>query len=173
MTTNENLMTSVRREDGSIRREDERRGNLKYNYLLGSDTVTIGKTIASINGCEMDAVNVIRKLINNTKLPIPTSVDDMWIYNCDFEDRYEMPVSFSAWSKVNLSKGDAYNKTEGERLAKERCLSKYHSSYNKKLKMFLKDVRYLCATVEHYLDKHDVKYEDVPSVDKIKGNSFN
>ena len=144
--------------------DDTRRSNLQYNIVKdvkskdGSSTYFVGRTTARLEDCSEDAYTIINKICDNM-----THACTMW-----FCDRYVMDDVFTAKSKLNVAQGDVYDMQHGKDLAQERVLEKYHRQLNKKLMTFLADARELVARTEHYLEKHDIDYSDVMSVETIK-----
>lgn len=155
-----------------------RRSALQFEHVdeanVNGKKTFIGKTFAHISGCCWDASNVINKLLQNSGFMdrcYPTEGDDGEFdggaYFC-----YPMDNEFSAHSKVNLAKGDTYDKEYGENLAKARCLDKYHKQFNKRMCAFLNDARAMIASVEHYMDKHNIDYSQVESIESMKETKF-
>lgn len=155
-----------------------RRSALRYEYIdeanVNGKKTFIGKTFARISGCCWDASNVINKLMKNSGFMdrCYLAEDDDGELNGDAYFFYPMTDEFSAHSKVNLAKGDTYDKEYGENLAKVRCLEKYHKQFNKRMCAFLKDARVMIASVERYMDKHNIDYSRVESIESMKETRF-
>ena len=75
-------------------------------------------------------------------------------------------------AKCNTNEGDVYDEREGKLEAYKKVMAKYHKNLDSNLRAFLADVRSLAAGVEHYLDKKNVDYSKVPSVEELKASRF-
>jgi hypothetical protein len=79
------------------------------------------RTVAAVlEDCELDAVDVISRKIGyiNEYLSSDLSVD-----------KYTLPKRFVGIAKCDPR--DTFNETEGKKIAKKRCLDKYHKRLNK------------------------------------------
>lgn len=123
----------------------------------------VGKTIATLEGCESNMDALIWKLvINNSK----------YLGYIGDEGKLTLKPQYRGIVKVNTNDGDVWDEEIGKLEAYKKAMGKYHKNVDANLREFLKDVRCLCAGIEHYMDKKGVDYESIPSVEEIKKSRF-
>jgi hypothetical protein len=122
-----------------------------------------GVVKAQLKGVQYNAVAAIEKLTENHSKYL--SVDD--IVPAFIKDEYR------GKARCNIALGDVYDEDTGCEIARKKCMAKYHKAFDNKIRDFLKDVRTLCAGIEHYCDKNNIDYSSVKSVKDIKDISFN
>ena len=81
-----------------------------------------GKVIAVLTDCKYDAVNKIDKICMDTD----------FYFMCD--EKFYMPNSFKATAQI--SGGDMYDEAIGKKIAREKLMNKYYTSFDKRMAMF-------------------------------------
>lgn len=139
------------------------KGGITYKHIPH-----VGKTIATLEGCGDNLENILWKLvINNSRF--------LGFVGCNDEEckkSMTMRNRYNGVAKVNTADGDVYSEEEGKSVAYEKVMKKYHKNLDSNLRVFLADVRNLAAGVEHYLDKKNVDYSNVPTVEDVKKSRF-
>ena len=139
------------------------KGGITYKHIPH-----VGKTIATLEGCGDNLDNILWKLvINNSRF--------LGFIGCNAEECKKSMIMrdrYNGVAKVNTADGDVYNEEEGKNVAYEKVMKKYHKNLDSNLRVFLADVRGLAAGVEHYLDKKNVDYSNVPTVEDVKKSRF-
>lgn len=82
------------------------------------------KTIAILEGCTLDAVHRIEKMLGDC------------MYGCS--PKYFMPYCFKA--STVCAPEDPYDIEEGKRIAKKKLMKKYYKSLDKRIKAFKNDL---------------------------------
>lgn len=122
-----------------------------------------GKTIATLEGCENNMEAVLWKLvINNSK----------YLGYAANTDSLPLKPQYRGIVRVNTNDGDTWDEEVGKYEAYRKAMGKYHKDMDRNLRTFLADVRSLCAGVEHYLDKRNVDYSNVPTIEGLKKSRF-
>ena len=139
------------------------KGGITYKHIPQD-----GKTIATLEGCGDNLENILWKLvINNSRF--------LGFIGCNAEECKKSMIMrdrYNGVAKVNTADGDVYSEEEGKNVAYEKVMKKYHKNLDSNLRVFLADVRGLAAGVEHYHDKKNVDYSNVPTVDDEKKSRF-
>ena len=139
------------------------KGGITYKHIPH-----VGKTIATLEGCGDNLENILWKLvINNSRF--------LGFIGCNAEECKKSMIirdRYNGVAKVNTAEGDIYSEEEGKNVAYEKVMKKYHKNLDSNLRVFLADVRNLAAGVEHYLDKKNVDYSNVPTVEDVKNIRF-
>lgn len=119
---------------------------------------------ATLNGTDYDAVRSINKILNS----VPTSVIDFYVKSSLDDGCCEMANSYVGKAKVNTDEGDTFDYEVGSKLARERCLDKYHKAFDSRITWALKDARSLVAWIEHYAEKKNIDTSGVASIEELK-----
>ena len=135
-----------------------RQDGLSFSYYPQAGVVK-----AKLNGVEWNVMTAIHKLCRNHSK----------FLSCCLDDELFMSGQFSGKSRANQKMGDTYNQTCSEKLARERCMAKYHKNFDSRMRLFLEDVRTLLGAVEHYCDVVGIDYSEVESVEEIRAKRFN
>ena len=138
---------------------NNKESGLSYQYIPN-----VGKTIVTLNGCAYNFANIARNITENNCKNLMLFVTD---------ESSLLKDTYRAHSKLNVKDGDVYNKEKGEQIAYEKVMAKYHKNLDSNLRAFLEEARNLEAGIEHYLDKRNIDYSSVPSIDMIKDKRFN
>ena len=140
---------------------ETRRSNLTYSVVKEVNTKKgphmVGKTIATLEDCSLDAYHIVAKITSNCTDPV-FSIDGVRLLNEDY----------MAKSKLNVAAGDTFDEEEGKRIARERVLDKYHDDLNEALCAYLQDAREIVARLENYMLKHDIDYSPALTESEIK-----
>lgn len=136
------------------------KGGITYRHIPQGN-----KVIATLDGVGPNVGNVIDKLVYNNSKYLDTKWGDI-CRNLSLNDTYR------ATAKANTKEGDVYDAKKGEEVSYAKVMVKYHSAMDKKLRMFLTDIRGLAAAVEHYMTRHGISYEEVETVEYIKKSRF-
>ena len=121
---------------------------------------SVGKTIVKLHNRDDNAYRVLAKIIahNSTSLGFyPT--DDFILSDC-----------FTGISKVNKDAGDVYDKEIGKKIAYKKAANKYYKQYTKIFLKALTEIRTVEAAIEHYMDKRNMSYSNIDTVEKIKAD---
>lgn len=148
--------------------EDTRRTNLQYSIIKDVTSKNgnhmVGKTIARLDNCGCDAMNIVAKQLANC-------THNTYRIN-HFGDVVYLADTYTAKSKLNVPSGDVYVEEEGKRIARERVLDKYHNDLNSALCDYLQDAREVVARLEHYMQKHNIDYTGVLTEAEIKSTKL-
>lgn len=125
----------------------------------------IGKTIATMEGCEYDAIRILAKLAINNSRYFSTAP----FYE---DDDTGMNSSYRGTVVCNTAEGDVYDEHEGRKEAYKKVMKKYHKDLDRKLRDALKDARELAAGIEHYMDKKSIDYSGVATTKELKAKKF-
>ena len=137
---------------------NENRSSIKYQQFP-----KVGKTIATLEGCEENLRDLAWKLtLNNSK----------FFGLCDFYLPLLNP-RYRAIVKVNEEDGDTWDATVGRAEAHAKVTRKYHKEMDYYLRLLLEDARNLVAGIEHYLEKRNIDYAKVDTIEAIKDKRFN
>lgn len=120
-----------------------------------------GKTIAVLSGTELNACNILNRIVNN--LPEDSSI----FMNIDYDDVI-LRNQYKGVCKVNEKDGDTFNSEYGKDLARAKCMQRYHRDLDPILRKYLTDARKLVAAFEHYMWKHNIDFENVKSVEDMR-----
>ena len=118
---------------------------------------------ATLENTDYDAERSICKILCN----VPTSVINFMV-KPRFSGCCEMANSYVGKAKVNTDEGDTFDYEVGSKLARERCLDKYHKAFDSRVVWALEDARSLVAWIEHYAEKKNIDTSGVVSVDELK-----
>lgn len=91
------------------------------------------KTMAILENTKYDAQYRIDKMLRGTGFCFVGS------------DKYLMPNKFVATTVCNNA--DVYDIEEGKKIAKQKLLDHYHTSVNKRVKMFKDEFKTLCSAL--------------------------
>ena len=119
---------------------------------------------ATLNDTAYDAENSLCKVMYS----VPTSVIDFQLKSHPFEGCSVMENSYVGKAKVNTDEGDTFDYEVGSKLARERCLDKYHKAFDSRITWALKDARSLVAWIEHYAEKKNIDTSGIASVEELK-----
>lgn len=123
-----------------------------------------GKVVrATLENTDYDAERSIRKILYS----VPTSVIDFQVKG-PFDGCTTMASSYVGKAKVNTDEGDTFDYEVGSKLARERCLDKYHKAFDSRITWALEDARSLVAWIEHYAEKKNIDTSGVASIDELK-----
>ena len=140
---------------------ETRRSNLTYSVIKEVNTKNgphmVGKTIATLEDCGLDAYHIVAKITSNCTDPV-FSIDGV----------RRLDEYYVAKSKLNVAASDTFNEEEGKRIARERVLDKYHADLNEALCAYLQDAREIVARLENYMLKHNIDYSSALTEDEIK-----
>lgn len=147
---------------------ETRRSNLTYSVIKEVNTKKgphlVGKTTAMLDGCRMDAFDIVDKIADNcTRRAFMAA----YSFEAGFDAHFLNPT-YKAKSKLNVAAGDTFDEEEGKRIARERVLDKYHEDLNSALCAYLQDARELVARLENYMLKHDIDYSSAMTEAEIK-----
>ena len=118
---------------------------------------------ATLNDTDYDAERSLRKIMYS----VPTSVIDFQVKS-PFDGCCEMANSYVGKAKVNTEEGDTFDYEVGSKLARERCLDKYHKAFDSRIAWALEDARSLVAWIEHYAEKKNIDTSGVSSIEELK-----
>ena len=141
---------------------NSQRPNSGVQYEVFNDKVIR----ASLNGTAIDAIQAVSRICNK----IPTSILEFNVRT--YGGIAFIKDSYSGKAKVNTTEGDTFDAEVGSKLARSRCLEKYHKAFDSRICMALEDARSMVAWLEHYCDKKQIDTSAIPTVDKIKEVSF-
>ena len=119
---------------------------------------------ATLNGTDYDAERSINKILNS----VPTSVINFYVKSPIDDGFCEMAHSYVGKAKVNTEEGDTFDYEVGSKLARERCLDKYHKAFDSRITWALEDARSLVAWIEHYAEKKNIDTSGIASVEELK-----
>ena len=122
---------------------------------------------ATLENTDYDAERSIRKILYS----VPTSVIEFQV-KPPFGGCTTMANSYVGKAKVNTDEGDTFDYEVGSKLARERCLDKYHKAFDSRIVWALEDARSLVAWIEHYAEKKNIDTSGVASVDELKEMYF-
>lgn len=141
-----NLMANVERDDG-----------LKFATYPEAGVVK-----AKLIGVEENVLVAIAKILGNHSKYLGVTYDPDLILSGQFTGK----------ARANFALGDTYDEKVGTTLARERCMSKYHKNFDKRMLKFLTDVRSVVAAVEHYCDTVGIDYSNTESITDIRSKRF-
>lgn len=118
---------------------------------------------ATLENTDYDAERSICKILCN----IPTSVINFMV-KPPFSSCCKMANSYVGKAKVNTDEGDTFDYEVGSKLARERCLDKYHKAFDSRIAWALEDARSLVAWIEHYAEKKNIDTSGIASVEELK-----
>ena len=141
---------------------NSQRPNSGVQYEVFNDKVVR----ASLNRTAFDAVQAVSRICHK----IPTSILEFDVRT--FGGNATINDAQIGKAKVNTAEGDTFDAEVGFKLARSRCLEKYHKAFDSRICMALEDARSMVAWLEHYCDKKQIDTSAIPTVDKIKEVSF-
>lgn len=144
--SNVNLMANVERNDG-----------LKFSTYPHAGVVK-----AKLTGIEDNVFIAICKILGNHSK----------FLSAYYDGELMLPNQYNGKAKTNFTLGDTYNEETGSKLARERCMSKYHKNFDKRMVAFLTDVRTVLAATEHYCDTVGIDYSGAESVAELRAKRF-
>ena len=118
---------------------------------------------ATLNDTDCDAERSLRKIMYS----VPTSVIEFQVKS-PFVGCCGMANSYVGKAKVNTEEGDTFDYEVGSKLARERCLDKYHKAFDSRIAWALEDARSLVAWIEHYAEKKNIDTSGVASIEELK-----
>ena len=118
---------------------------------------------ATLNDTSYDAERSLRKIMYS----VPTRVIDFQVRS-PFGGCCEMANSYVGKAKVNTEEGDTFYYEIGSKLARKRCLDKYHKAFDSRIAWALEDARSLVAWIEHYAEKKNIDTSGIASVEELK-----
>lgn len=133
---------------------------VSYQHLPNHNT-----TIATLHGVRNNPSDIIQKLMDNSCKH--TYCTTSAAYDYEFRDTYR------AIAKVNTDEGDTYDEKTGEEIAHNRVMQKYYKAIDKVMCDYLEDLRSACAAFEWYMQKHNINYSKVSTVEEIIQKRYN
>lgn len=85
---------------------------------------------------------------------------------------FGMQGEYTAKATVNVADGDSFDIEIGKNLAKRRLLDKYHKDFDRSMKKALLKARTFVAALEHYCEKHNIDFKNVPSERDIEDKIY-
>ena len=119
---------------------------------------------ATLNGTDYDAERSINKILYS----VPTSVINFYTKSSLDNGCCGMAHSYVGKAKVNTEEGDTFDYEVGSKLARERCLDKYHKAFDSRIAWALEDARSMVAWIEHYAEKKNIDTSGIASVEELK-----
>ena len=129
-------------QDSSQERRNAREDRMKFFPIEEK-----GVYVTKLCDIKNDAYLAIDKLVES---------NSNFLFVCNSHSSLSIPESFRGKAKVNKDDGDTYVEEQGKKLATDRCMAKYHKSFDKKMNVFYNDLMNLVDAVEHYCEKRDI-----------------